>query len=183
METQKRRPGFLTQYAKHAGISVRAASDQLKRVGIDYFKEFDFAAADRLRAAARHADRVPFSKPIYVSAGDDSPEFLILSKDPNVAADPALKSFAEAQARERHFKAKLAELEYEERVGKLMEKEKIEEEWFRLGRLVRDAVLNVPARVAGILAAESDQQKVHELLESELRQALEALCVEAAVAG
>lgn len=170
----------MTQYALHAGISVRGASEQLKRVGIDYMQPFDFVEADRLRAAARHADRVPFSKPIYGKDGaaSDSPDIQTLVLDLPPDADPALKSFAEAQARERHFKAKLAELEYEERIGKLVEKEKVEAESFRLGRIVRDSILNIPSRLAGILAAEGDQRKVHDLLEKELRQALESLSVD-----
>ena len=90
-------------------------------------------------------------------------------------SNPAI---AKSQAKKEEFRAKLVELEYEERVGTLVRKEDVEKESFRIGRLVRDAVLNVPSRLAGILAAESDQRKVHDLLETELRQALEALAVD-----
>ena len=43
----KKRPGYLTEYAAHAGISKQAASVQLKRVGINYLEPFDFAEARR----------------------------------------------------------------------------------------------------------------------------------------
>ena len=175
----------MTKYAKHAGISVRGAADQLKRVGVDYFEPFDFALADRLREAARHADRVPLSEPTYGRpdsvSSPELPDDQILGQGPYGITGPAIKSFAEAQARERHFKAKLAELEYEERAGKLVEVEKVEAEAFRIGQQVRDAILNVPSRLSGIVAAESDQRKVHDLLERELRQALEALAVDDSV--
>lgn len=166
----------LSLYAEHARISKEAARKQLQRVGIDYMQEFDFAEADRRREAARHADRVPFSKPIYGNSEDDNQ----LDSSPNSANPNDLKvqSFSEAQTRERHFKAKLAELEFLERVGKLVSKEAVEVEAFRTARLVRDSILNIPDRLAGQLAAESDHRKIYDLLSKELRQALENLAAE-----
>jgi len=168
---RKKRPGYLTAYANHAGITKTAAAKQLQRVGVDYMQEFDFAEADRLRQAARHADRAKFAKPIYVQPGEGQQD----DDDLDSQKDPAL---AASQAKKEEFRAKLVELEYEERVGALVRKSDVEKEAFRVGRLVRDAVLNVPSRLAGILAAESDQRKVHDLLEKELRQALEALAID-----
>lgn len=171
---RKRRPGFLTAYAKHAGISKQAAGEQLRRVGIDYLQTFDFGDADCRREAMRHADRAPFAKPIYVdpdpSADPDDDE----NPDPPTGKTAA---FAEVQTRKEYYRAELARLQFEEAIGKLVEKELVEAEAFRVGRLVRDAVLNVPSRLAGILAAETDQRRVHDLLEQELRQALEALAI------
>lgn len=172
---RKKRPGYLTAYANHAGITKTAAAEQLKRVGVDYFKPFDFQEADRLRKAARHADRAKFAKPIYVQSGDDQLGDDAGDDDHEYLEDPAL---AQSQRKKEEFRAKLVELEYEERVGTLVRKDDVEKEQFRIGRLVRDAVLNVPARLAGILAAETDQRKVHDLLEKELRQALEALALD-----
>lgn len=172
---RKKRPGYLTAYANHAGITKTAAAKQLSRVGIDYFQEFDFVAADRLRAAARHADRAKFAKPIYAKPGDDPLGDDDGGDNPEISKDPAI---AKSQAKKEEFRAKLVELEYEERVGTLVRKDEVEKEQFRLGRLVRDGILNIPSRLAGILAAETDQRKVHDLLETELRQALEALAVD-----
>lgn len=166
---EKKRPGYLTAYAKHAGISKPAAAEQLRRVGIDYMQPFDHEEADRRRQAARSADREPFSKPIY--GGPDPPPAGEIGDD----GTPKNPVFAKIQARKEFYKAELARLEFEQVSGKLVEKEKVEAEAFRLARLVRDSVLNVPARIAGIIAAETDQRKVHDLLEKELRQALEPL--------
>lgn len=174
MDERKRRPGNLTAYAKHADISKQAASEQLRRVGIDYMASFDFEDADRRRAAMRHADRAPFTKPIYA---DPAPP--IDPEGHEDSAGPAVKTpaFAEVQTRKEHYRAELARLQFEQATGQLVEKDKVEAEAFRVGRLVRDAVLNIPSRLAGILAAETDQRRVHDLLEQELRQALEALAV------
>lgn len=176
--TQKRRPGYLTAYAKHAGISKPAAAEQLRRVGVDYMQPFEFAAADRMREAMRHADRAPFSKPIYSDPSlpvDTGHKQDSAGRGDSEQANGKNPVFAAIQARKEHYRAELARLELEERIGKLVDKEKVEAEAFRVGRLVRDSMLNIPSRLAGILAAETDQRRVHDLLEKEIRQALEAL--------
>lgn len=179
-QERKKRPGYLTAYANHAGITKTAAAKQLQRVGVDYLQEFDFEEADRLRKAARHADRAPYATPIYVKPGedphggdgkDDGDEG---EGDDGSSSDPIL---AESQRRKEEFRAKLVELDYAERVSTLVRKDLIEETAFRVGRLVRDGLLNIPSRLAGILAAETDQRKVHDLLEKEIRQALESLVI------
>lgn len=171
-QDRKKRPGYLTAYANHAGITKTAAAKQLQRVGVDYMCDFDFVEADRLRAAARHADRAASAKPIYAKPGEDPRGGNRDDEDAGSPIDPVL---AYSQRKKEEFRAKLVELEYEERVGTLVKKSEVEKEGFRVARLIRDGVLNVPARLAGILAAESDQHKVHDLLEKELRQALEVL--------
>ena len=41
--------------------------------------------------------------------------------------------------------------------------------------MVRDGILNIPDRIAGDLAAETDQFAIHQKLTAELRKALEGL--------
>ena len=43
---------------------------------------------------------------------------------------------------------------------------------FSKARIARDSLLNIPDRIAAVLAAEDDQEKIHALLSSEIRQAL-----------
>lgn len=130
----------------------------MKRVGIDYLEAFDFEDADRRRQAAKHADRVQIPKADY-GDGDDKEVFI----------------FADHQAKREKYKAELARLEFEEQIGKLIEAEAVDREWFQLARMVRDALLNIPARLAGVVASESDQRKVHDLIEKEIRQVLTEL--------
>jgi hypothetical protein len=47
-----------------------------------------------------------------------------------------------------------------------------------VARLVRDAMLNIPDRVAAELAAETNQFKVHQRLTHEIRRALEDMKLE-----
>lgn len=166
---KSRRPGYLTDYARHAGISKPAAADQLKRVGIDYLQPFDFDDADRRRAAMRSADRAPFAKPIYADAPGANAG---ISEAEQPSDDPL---FAESQRRREYYKAELARLEYEQLLRSLVSIDEVEAEGFLVMRQVRDAIESVPSRVAGMLAAESDQRRVYDVLMQELRQALEGL--------
>ncbi len=44
--------------------------------------------------------------------------------------------------------------------------------WFNVLRVLRDRTLNLPDRLAPLLAAETDPKRVRELLDVELRQIL-----------
>ncbi|HMS82267.1 MAG TPA: hypothetical protein PKD12_01280 [Nitrospira sp.] len=157
----------LSLYAEHLGLSKEGARKRLIRVGVDYLNPFDFKEADRRIQEARHADREPFTKAVYGSLTDDEPLDEATKKDPK---------FIESQARREMFKANLTELEYLEQVGTLIKAEDVDREWFELARLVRDTMLNIPARIADQLAHETDQRKVQDLLEQEIYQALETIC-------
>lgn len=76
------------------------------------------------------------------------------------------------------LKGDLLQLDYQERLGSLVEEAEIEKIWFTETRRVRDNLFNIPDRVCGLCAAEADQHKIHDLLTAELHQCLEALCEE-----
>jgi phage terminase Nu1 subunit (DNA packaging protein) len=69
-------------------------------------------------------------------------------------------------------RGKLAELDRKQREGELVERSEIEEAAFCNARRVRDALMNIPARVASLYAAETDPQKIHQNLEDEIRTVL-----------
>ena len=69
-------------------------------------------------------------------------------------------------------RGKLAELDRKQREGELVERSEVEEAAFSNARRVRDALMNIPARVASLYAAETDPQKIHQNLEDEIRNVL-----------
>ena len=73
------------------------------------------------------------------------------------------------------YDAKMAKLEYEKAIGQVIERDQVRNDAFRLGRIIRDGIMGLPDRLAGVLASETDQQQVHAILTKELRQVLEAL--------
>lgn len=84
-------------------------------------------------------------------------------------------SFHEARTVKERYKAALLKIELDEKMGALVDSEQVKLTAYNAARQVRDALLNIPTRISAILAAESDQNRVAEILTGEIRQALEAL--------
>ena len=70
------------------------------------------------------------------------------------------------------YRARLAKLDYEERIGKLLPRDEVVATAFKRYRQFRDHMLNIPNRIAPVLAAETDPIRVHEILATEIRDAL-----------
>jgi len=75
----------------------------------------------------------------------------------------------------RKERAKLARIERKKAEGGLIPMEEVRKDVFDMARATRDAVMSIPERIAAILAAEKDQGKVREILNNEIRQALEGV--------
>lgn len=84
-------------------------------------------------------------------------------------------SLAQSRAVREAYMARLAKLEFEERSGKLVSVDQVKTEAFKLARSVRDAMLNIPDKLAHVLANESDPARVHLRMTAEIRQALSSL--------
>lgn len=72
-------------------------------------------------------------------------------------------------------KGKLLKLETAEKEKTLISVEEVQKIILEGNRVVRDAILNIPDRVAFLLASTSDPVKLHKILTKELRAALEGL--------
>ncbi|UNC12872.1 hypothetical protein FE249_00830 [Acidiphilium multivorum] len=96
------------------------------------------------------------------------------------AADPgeargggnAAATFAQSRAIREAYLARLAKLEFEERSKQVVRVDEVKNEAFKVARQVREAMLNIPDRLAAELAAASDPFMVHKRLADEIRQAL-----------
>ena len=83
--------------------------------------------------------------------------------------------FVTARTMREAFKAKMAKMEYEEKSGKLTDAARVRDDAFQAARMVRDALLGIPDRLADVLAAETDPKKIRELLMNELEDILNEL--------
>ena len=145
--------------------------------GKRYFTDLNDAARETL--ASRDPGR---GKSRARLDGDAAPE----AADPKegVAApieppDEAIGSYNKSLARKEHYKSLLAEIEYQIETGALVRKADNDKAVFNFHRTIRDRLLNIPDRIAAVLAGESDREKVHGILSKELRQALTELADEA----
>lgn len=72
-------------------------------------------------------------------------------------------------------RAKLLEIKARVEAGKYVDADDVKVAAFNRARVVRDALLNIPERLAAVLAAETDTQRVHGMLTAEIRAACEEL--------
>lgn len=85
-------------------------------------------------------------------------------------------TYTEARTQEKNLKIELLELDVALKKGQMVLVEDVEHAAFSAAREIRDRMLNIPDRVAAIVAAESDEIKVRdyitEQIEAELIAAL-----------
>ncbi len=81
--------------------------------------------------------------------------------------------YTKARAVREHYQARLAKLEYEEKVGSLVSKDEVKIAAFNKGRILRDGMLNLADRIAPMVAAENDAARCHEIISTEVRKVLE----------
>jgi len=84
-------------------------------------------------------------------------------------------SVSDERARLLKSQADMSELKVQHRQGELVTRESVEAATFTAIRAARDRLFNIPDRVAGLLAAETDQHKIHAMLTKEIHQMLEDL--------
>ena len=72
-------------------------------------------------------------------------------------------------------RGKLLEARAKVEIGELVSVDEVKQAAFNKARIVRDNLLNIPDRVANLLASVDDASKIHELLSQEIRNSLEGL--------
>jgi hypothetical protein len=70
------------------------------------------------------------------------------------------------------LKAAKLKLDLEIKQGKRVSKFEVNDKAFRAAREMRDALLNIPARTAAILSAESDEKKCQKIIQKEIKPIL-----------
>lgn len=73
------------------------------------------------------------------------------------------------------YKAKLTQLEFEKRSGKLKSAELVNRELFALGKILKENLLNIPDRISAEIASMTDRTEVHNKLTQEIKICLNDL--------
>lgn len=95
--------------------------------------------------------------------------------DTTTETDKPPLTFEEARTLRETIRAELDGLKLAEVRGELVRRDEVERAAFESARALRDTILAVPDRVAAIVAAESDEHRVHEIIRAELMAALSGL--------
>ena len=80
--------------------------------------------------------------------------------------------YAKSRAVREYFEAKMAEIEYKQKLGRLISTDEVKIATFNEHRKMRDAMLNLPDRLAAMMAAETDEAKVYKIMRDEIHKAL-----------
>lgn len=95
-------------------------------------------------------------------------------------AEIKTNGYHHSRAARELYDAALTKLKYEREVGDLIETAEVNRQIFGLAREVRDAMLNIPDRIAAQLASTTDEHKVHALLSDEINSSLAGFSAELA---
>ncbi len=152
---------FLTLrgYARHRGVSLTAVQKAIKDGRIKTSKKkgkvgIDSESADKAWDATTDPAKQRKEKDAGVATGG---------------------TFQQARAMREAYLANIAKLNYEEKIGKLVDADVVRKILFEAWRITRDNILNISNRLAPQLASETDPHQVHLLLEAEHNRALEEL--------
>lgn len=84
-------------------------------------------------------------------------------------------SYTEAKAEKERFDAKLKKLKYEQESKTVVSVDLIKKEFFKISSEICDNLLNITPRLASNLAAMNDEFEITQLLDGEIRLALEGI--------
>lgn len=139
------------EYARHRGKSRQYIS-RLAKAGVLVMRggKVDAAASD----AVLDDRPEPVSERVVAAAAEGA---------------PSGTTFAQAKTADMVFKAKLRKMEYDVRMGKLVEAELVKQRWSTIYRLIVDRILAWPNRLAPEVAALTDERQVREAILREAR--------------
>ena len=162
----------MRQYAKHRGCTVEAVSKAVKTGRISCQREANgkYAKIDPEVADREWAQNSEGVRPNYGIPSSEAP--------PGPKDDEKKTSIQNQALVLKAYQARLAKLEFEEKSGKLHDVDECKQDAFKAARATRDAMLGIPDRLSAELAGETDQFKIRQRLETEIRQALENLATE-----
>jgi hypothetical protein len=177
----------LRAYARHRGCALRAVQKAIEtgRITLSADGKVDSAAADASwELATDHSKRRDPLGAEPRSSGDDAARAEAEGDGPE-ADEPGgveraksnrdAKAYARARAARETYVAQIKKLELDELAGTLVRAAEVEKAIFEATRAARDAMLNIPNRIAAELASETDPHRIHTRLTAEINLALEEL--------
>lgn len=174
------------EFARHRGVSRQMVGKWVGQKKIvllekpDGSKVIDAAAADLALDGSieRVTERLAMRQAVAAPApADDAAD----ADDDDDSSDPAARAgvsrggagLTRAKTATEVFRARLAQLEYEKRIGSVCDSAEVEAQTFALFRRLRDRLLSLPALVAPRLAAAPDERALRTIVDDEMRKILD----------
>lgn len=164
------------EYARHRGVSAVAVHKAINKKRISLIGDkIDPVVADiqweqNTRARVRKAPA-----PAAAPAPELRLELLALAETqpaPPPTEPPREDDYQKARTRREQSEATMAEMKLREQQGILVNAERVRKEFAEQVTAVRDALLQLPGRLAPQLIGETDQARVQMTLDAEIRNLL-----------
>jgi hypothetical protein len=177
----------LSAFAKLEGVTQQAVSKQVSRgqrlrlsVGRDergrpFIADLELAKKEWAENSSRPTKR---ARAVPAAAAAAAPAALVVAVESAEPSEPA--TLIEAQFAVAVQRARQLKMANDIRQGQLIDANQAAKDAFESARVLREAVLNLPSRLAPELAAETDANCIFTRLDAELRQALELVSTELA---
>jgi hypothetical protein len=155
-----------TEYARHRGVSAAAVSRAIRegRITVQADGRIDPVAADAQWEANTRKRADPRSQPIEASG---------VSAGHSQAGE---ETYLAARTRREQAEAHLAELRVRQACGELVSAAEVRTEMAVKISALRDRFLNIGARLAPVLAAETDPQRCQIAIDAEVCETLASFC-------
>lgn len=161
----------MRQYAIHRGVSVNAVSKAVMQGRITCARAengnglIDPAIADR--------EWVANSAHAKIASNMEATAAPQISPPSSAEEAPKGPSYSRARAIRESFNARLAQLDYEEQIGKVVNAEEVRKKWIHIAGLVRSKVTGIPSKAKQRITDLKTEHYVE--LEAIVREALEDL--------
>lgn len=152
----------VSDYAKHRGVTHHAVQKAISSGRIQGAKTGKSKNA-KVMVDKEAADATWDKNKSLPNQGNGQPQ----------SSDGAV--YSKARAAREAFNAKLAEIEYREKSGQVVDTDKAKILFFNIAKTVQQNILNIPDRISAIVAAENNPKVVHDIISHELRVALQGL--------
>lgn len=171
------------EYARHRNVNHSAVQKALKNGRIQFEQDglIDPVKADAAWAA--NTDPALQRKPaqsIGTAQPPKSSKPTGMSHVDNEQQDPRVPSFALSRSIKEAYEAKLVRIEYEQKIGNLLDRVTVTKDAFEMASRTRERIEQIPSRVSALLVAMTDRRAIEILLAQELRNALEEIADEKA---
>lgn len=85
------------------------------------------------------------------------------------------EQYQSSRAVREAYNARMAKLEYEQMAGELVHRDGVTMASFKIGRILRDKLQSIPARLAPLLTLETEQKEVYAILDKEVQAIIQQM--------
>jgi hypothetical protein len=167
--SKNRRYYTRAEFARYCGLTPEGVYDAIKKGRLKTITRNGNVLVDMLTDGRKFIESSP------------AVQLKMLRKDDNGNGNNNGKStmhnmsISKSKEVQERYKAMKMKLEYQERLGQLIEYEAVRRDWITIGTMIRKAVMAICDRISPLVAAETNENICYRIIEDECRTILEDL--------